>query len=70
MTLVLYEIEVIQSDSERIGDLVSLSLTDITNNDEDKNFPGTINDNNTVTKKSGFSTRIYGKPTYTRLLTK
>ena len=70
MTLVLYEIEVIQSDSERIGDPVSLSLTDITNNDDDKNFPGTINDNNAVTKKSGFSTRIYRKPTYTRLLTK
>ncbi|CAF4146789.1 unnamed protein product, partial [Rotaria sordida] len=50
--LVLYELEVIQSDSERIGDLVALSLTDITNSGGDINFLETTNDNNTTIKKS------------------
>ncbi|CAF5068490.1 unnamed protein product [Rotaria sp. Silwood1] len=48
ITLMLYELEVIQSDSERIGNPVALSLTDITINNEVKNFPETINDNNTI----------------------
>ncbi|CAF3875058.1 unnamed protein product, partial [Rotaria sp. Silwood1] len=47
ITLMLYELEVIQSDSERIGNPGALSLTDITINNEVKNFPETINDNNT-----------------------
>jgi hypothetical protein len=40
--LMLYELEVMQSDSERIGDPVALPLTDIINNGGNTNRFGKI----------------------------
>ncbi|CAF3777088.1 unnamed protein product [Rotaria sordida] len=50
--LMLYELEVLQSDSERIGDPVALPLTDIINNGNNTNRSET-NDNNQISTTTG-----------------
>lgn len=47
--LMLYELEVLQSDCERIGDPVALPLTDIINNGGNSNRLETSNGNQSTT---------------------
>ncbi|CAF1246914.1 unnamed protein product [Rotaria sordida] len=57
--LMLYELEVLQSDSERIGDPVALPLTDIINNGNNNTNRSETNDNNqTSTTTASSATNV------------